>query len=47
MSSAEDYHAKLAEIEAIPDDQVKSPNMPVDVFLQEVENTCKWYLVPS
>ena len=42
MSSAEDYAAKIAAIEAIPDDQLKSPNMPVDVFLQEVENTVKW-----
>lgn len=42
MSSAEDYQAKIAEIEAIADDQVKSPNLPVDVFLQEVENTVKW-----
>ena len=42
MSSAEDYAAKIAAIEAIPDDQFKSPNMPVDVFLQEVENTVKW-----
>ena len=42
MSSAEDYAAKIAAIEAIPYDQLKSPNMPVDVFLQEVENTVKW-----
>ena len=42
MSSSEDYQAKIAEIEAIADDQVKSPTMPVDVFLQEVENTVKW-----
>ena len=42
MSSYEDYAAKIAAIEAIPDDQLKSPNMPVDVFLQEVENTVKW-----
>ena len=42
MSSAEDYAAKIAEIEVIPEDQMKSPNMPVDVFLQEVENTVKW-----
>ena len=42
MSNAEDYAAKLAEIEAIPTDQIKSPGMPVDVFLQEIENTCKW-----
>lgn len=44
MSNAEDYAAKLAEIEAIPTDQIKSPGMPVDVFLQEVENTCKWVI---
>lgn len=42
MSSAEDYAAKIAAIEAIADDQVKSPNMQVDVFLQEAENTVKW-----
>lgn len=42
MSGAEDYQAKLAAIEAIPGDQIKSPNLPVDVFLQEVENTVKW-----
>jgi len=42
MSSAEDYQAKLAAIEAIPDEQLKSPSMPVDVFLQEVENTYQW-----
>jgi len=42
MSSAEDYAAKIAEIEVIPEAQMKSPNMPVDVFLQEVENTVKW-----
>ncbi|MCF7797171.1 MAG: hypothetical protein K9N11_07725 [Lentisphaeria bacterium] len=44
MSNAEDYAAKLAEIEAIPLDQVKTPNMPVDAFLQEVENTVKWVI---
>jgi hypothetical protein len=42
MSSAEDYQAKIAAIQAIADDQVKSPTMPVDVFLQEVENTYQW-----
>lgn len=44
MSNAEDYAAKLAEIEAIPNDQVKAPDLPVDVFLQEVENLCKWVI---
>ena len=42
MSSTDDYQAKIAEIEAIPAEQVRSPNMPVDVFLQEIENTHKW-----
>ncbi|MFH1213199.1 MAG: hypothetical protein V1681_03870, partial [Candidatus Neomarinimicrobiota bacterium] len=42
MSSAEDYQAKLTEIGAIAANQVKSPNMPVDAFLQEAENTYHW-----
>ena len=42
MPSSTDYQNKIAEIEAIPDNEMKSPNMPVDAFLQEVENTCKW-----
>lgn len=42
MSSAEDFQAKLTEIGAIAADQVKSPNMPVDAFLQEAENTYHW-----
>lgn len=42
MSSTEDYTAKIAEINAIGDDETKSPNMPIDIFLQEVENTFKW-----
>ena len=44
MSSHEDYLAKIAIIEAIPDDQMKSPNMPVDAFLQEAENLYQWCL---
>lgn len=42
MANSDDYQAKIAEIEAIPDDELKSPNMPVDVFLQEIENSSKW-----
>jgi hypothetical protein len=42
MSSQEDYAAKLPEIQAIPDDQVKIHIMPVDAFLQEAENTYQW-----
>jgi len=42
MASSDDYQAKIAEIEAIPDNDLKSPSMPVDVFLQELENSSKW-----
>ena len=42
MASSDDYQAKIAEIEAVPDNDLKSPSMPVDVFLQEVENTYQW-----
>lgn len=42
MSNSEDFAAKQAEIEAIPADQVKSPGLPIDVFLQEAENTVQW-----
>lgn len=44
MSSHEDYLAKIAIIEAIPDEKMKSPNMPVDAFLQEAENLYQWCL---
>lgn len=44
MSSLEDYLAKIAIIEAIADDQMKSPNIPVDVYLQEAENLYQWCL---
>ena len=44
MSSHEDYQAKIAIIEAIPDDQMKSPNMPVDHYIQEAENLYQWCL---
>ncbi|NBC84298.1 MAG: hypothetical protein GVY19_13095 [Bacteroidetes bacterium] len=40
--SKTDYEAKLASITAIPDDQVKEPHMPVDIYLQESENTYHW-----
>ncbi|MGD9900270.1 MAG: hypothetical protein AB7T22_14195 [Calditrichaceae bacterium] len=42
MSNQTDYQAKIIEIEALPDEQTKSPNMPVDVFLQEAENLSVW-----
>jgi hypothetical protein len=42
MSNRDDYLAKLDIIKAIPDQDTKSPNMPVDVFLQEAENLYQW-----
>ena len=44
MANIDDYNAKLAEIQAIPDDDVKEPSIPVDVFLQEAENLHHWSL---
>ncbi|WP_321997497.1 hypothetical protein [Draconibacterium orientale] len=44
MANTEDYNAKLAEIEAIPNEEVKDPGMPVDVALQEAENLYHWSL---
>lgn len=42
MSNLDDYNAKLAEIQAIPTDEVKEPSIPIDVFLQEAENLYHW-----
>lgn len=42
MSNAEDFSAKKAAIEAIPAEQVKLPNMPVSIFIQETENLYRW-----
>ena len=42
MSNRDDYLAKIAIIEAIADDQMKSPNMPVDHYIQEAENLYQW-----
>lgn len=36
------YEAKKAEINAIPDKDVKTPNIPIDVALQEAENLTVW-----
>ncbi len=40
MSNAENYKNKLATITAI--EEVKSPNIPVDVYLQEAEDLYHW-----
>ncbi len=44
MANVEDYNAKLETIKTIPDEEVKSPNLPVDVALQENENLYQWCL---
>jgi hypothetical protein len=42
MANKEDYNAKLDAIKAIPNDEVQTPALPVDVFLQEAENLHHW-----
>ena len=40
--SKTDFNAKLKEIKAIPDEDVKQPNMPVGEAVQEAENQVAW-----
>ena len=42
MSNTEDYNQKLDEIRAIDENQVKQPNMPVSIFIQEGEDLYTW-----
>jgi hypothetical protein len=44
MSNINDYDLKLESIKAIPEKDVKQPHMPMGIFIQEGENTCKWCL---
>jgi hypothetical protein len=44
MGNLDDYQVKLAEINAISDEEVKEPGIPVDVALQEAENLHHWSL---
>lgn len=44
MANIDDYNAKLAEIEAIPDAEAVVPLIPVEVALQEAENLHHWSL---
>lgn len=44
MANLEDYNAKLETIKTISDEDVKQPNLPVDVALQENENLYQWCL---
>ncbi len=42
MSNQDDYLAKRDIIEAIPEEETKSPNMPIDAYVQEAENLYHW-----
>lgn len=44
MSNATDYQDLLPEIQAIPDEEIIQPDMPVDIFNQEAENLFPWAL---
>jgi hypothetical protein len=47
MANKEDYNAKLDAINAIPNDQIQVPAMPVDIFLQEAEDTYHWSITDA
>ena len=42
MPQQSDYQSKLQTITSIPEKELQSPAMPVDVFLQEAENLYHW-----
>jgi hypothetical protein len=42
MSNADDFTAIQSMIDAIPDEQIIPPAMPIEVFLQEAENLFLW-----
>lgn len=42
MSSTSDYNELLSSIQSINPEQVLTPTMPVDVYVQEVENLYHW-----
>ncbi len=44
MANTDDYNAKLATIQAIPNEEVQEPAIPVEVALQEAENLYHWSL---
>ncbi len=44
MANIDDYNDLLANIQAIPDEEVREPVIPVDVALQEAENLHHWSL---
>lgn len=42
MANIDDYNAKLDVIQSIPDEEVQTPTIPVDVALQEAEDLHHW-----
>jgi hypothetical protein len=42
MSNINDYNAKLDVLKAIPIEEISTPTLPIDVFLQEAENLFHW-----
>ena len=44
MNNKNDYTACMEVFMSIPHKEVKTPNIPVDVFLQEAENLYQWCL---
>ena len=42
MSNINDYNAKLDVLKAIPTEEILTPTLPIDVFLQEAENLFHW-----
>lgn len=44
MPSTEDYNACLADIQAIKSEDVLTPNLPINVIVQEAENLYHWCL---
>ena len=42
MSNVDDYEAMIGVISVIEEKDANTPNMPVDVFIQESENLYKW-----
>lgn len=42
MSSSSDYNDLLPVIQAIPSNEVLTPTIPIDVYVQETENLWQW-----
>ncbi len=44
MPNYTDFQSKLDVLNAIPNDAIQTPSLPVDIFLQEAENLYHWSL---